>query len=66
MTTEMKRPFPVKREQISGGQCPGCYSFNYPEHLPAARKSLDQESWKVNCVLCGCQYVIPQPDSQAA
>ncbi|PYP89236.1 MAG: hypothetical protein DMG65_13795 [Candidatus Angelobacter sp. Gp1-AA117] len=66
MNPEMKRPFLVKRERSAAGQCPGCYSFNYPEHLPATRKSLQQENWQVNCALCGCQYLIPQPTSQAA
>jgi len=66
MNPEVKRPFLVKREQIPAGQCPGCYSFNYPEHLPSTKKTLHQDIWKVNCTLCGYQYLIPQPASQAA
>jgi hypothetical protein len=66
MNQNVKRPMLLKREKAVSGQCPGCSSFNYPDYLPASKKSFGQNGWQVNCALCGHQYSIPQAIPQAA
>lgn len=39
-----------------GAQCPNCFTFNMPHHLPEHRKAKSASGVELTCALCGTRY----------
>jgi hypothetical protein len=49
-----------------GAQCPSCFTFNMPHHLPEHRKLTISSGIQYTCALCGTRYPVTSSPSKAA
>jgi len=49
-----------------GAQCPSCFTFNMPHHLPENRKARSASGVELICALCGTRYPTSESPARAA
>jgi len=62
MATDVQvRPIYGLSAAAKGAQCPNCFTFNMPHHLPEHRKQQGSSGMQLTCALCGTRYTAQTP-----
>jgi RNase P subunit RPR2 len=66
MATDVQvRPIHTLAAAAKGAQCPNCFTFNMPHHLPEHRKQQSSSGMELTCALCGTRYPAQMPSKAA-
>ena len=66
MATDIRiKPIHQLSSGPKGAQCPNCFTFNMPHHLPEHRKTRGISGVELTCALCGTRYPAKRPSRAA-